>query len=99
MRSLEQLSSEEQAEEISVCKQRFELRNKGKTIVYIKIQHIPDKYSTRCDTYEVTAKVNSVTVKTIIPREFIAKDAVELVSSSSYEESSDDNQEPNQVDE
>ena len=85
MRSIQDLSSEERLEEIRVCKQRFELRYKGKTIQYIKVLHIPDKYSTRCDTYEVTAKVNSVAVKKIIPREYIAVDAVELVSSSSEE--------------
>ena len=85
MRSLEELSSEEQAEEIRVCKERFEVPYKGKTIEYIKVVHIPDKYSTRCDTYKVTAKVDSVTVKRIIPREYVAIDAVELVSSSSDE--------------
>ena len=96
--SLEDLSSEEQAKEIRVCKQRFERPTKGKTITYIKVQHSTDKYNTRCDTYKVTAKVNCVTVKTIIAREYVTKDAVELVTLSSYEESSDNNQESNQVD-
>ena len=86
MRSIEELSSEERLEEIPLTKQRFELFHKGKRIRYIEVKHIPDKYSTRCDTYEVTAIVNSITVKKVIPREYIAVDAIGLVSSSSEED-------------
>ena len=86
MRSIQELSQEERLEEIRICKQRFELFHKGKRIRYIQVKHIPDKYSIRCDTYEVTATVNSVTVKKIIPREYIAVDVIELVSSTSEED-------------
>ena len=66
MRSIQDLSSEEKKEEIRICKERFERRYKGKAIEYIEVKHIPDQYSTRCDTYKVTARVNSVTVARII---------------------------------
>ena len=86
MRSIEELSSEERLEEIRLTKKRFQLFHKGKKITYVEVKHIPDKYSVRCDRYKVTAIVNSITVEKIIPREFIAVDAIELVSSTSEED-------------
>ena len=84
--------SPEVHEEIDKCKDRFYRMHYNKTITDLKVKRINDEYCSRCDRYQVTAKVNGVPVKQIIPREFVAKDALEAISISSDEDvSSDDN--------
>ena len=83
MRSIEELSSEEKKEEIDLCVIRFKRRKKEQNITEIKVNLVPDQYDPRCDSYEVTGKINGATVRAIIPREYVAKDSVETISLSS----------------